>query len=363
MRSLRLVMILTVVAPVVAQIPPMFEMVTIDPDPTFNYIARMNNHGQIVYSLWTIPGEVDGIEIMLYDNGVITQLTNDNVYDRTPDINDDGTIVWARAVNGPGSPTEIVIYRKGVLTQLTDNMYDDRGPRINNLGHVAWKRIVGVGCRGNRVDIFSYDGSSIQRITTDGEANNLANQSVSINDRDEIVWSKDDFCVTPWTSRIMRHSSGVTTQLSAPNLREPRAPQINNLGQVAWTFSSTTGLKGIQLWDSGITTTLTDWGSAAALNDRGDIALYRFYAEGPAGAYEAWLYRNGQFLQITDEPHNRGWFNNWNLPSDMNARGEFVFTSGRPWHDVGTIESMRLRLRSVPPGTIESPDEVRRILP
>ena len=92
-----------------AQVPPRYEIVTIDDDPTFNYAAQMNNRGQVVYTVWFDEGNTDATDIFLYDNGNTIRLTDDDVFDRTPDINDDGTIVWSRAVDGPGSPTQIVM--------------------------------------------------------------------------------------------------------------------------------------------------------------------------------------------------------------------------------------------------------------
>ena len=328
------------------QIPPGYEIVTIDPDPTFNYTARMNNHGQIVYSLWTNGGEDDGLEIMLYDSGELIRLTDDDVFDRTPDINDAGQIVWCRATDGPGSPTQIVLWEDGDLTQLTFSPQDDRSPRINNLGHVAWKRYMGEGCGGQRMDVFFYDGESIQRITTNGETDNLANQHVVVNDDDQIVWTEYNFCDNPWTSKIMMWSDGGVTQLSPGDVWEPRAPKINNLGQVAWIFQSDWGEHGIQLWEDGEVTTITDWGNVAGLNNHGDMAVYRFYEAGPVGAYEVWLYRNGQFLQITEDPHDQGWTNIWNLPTDINELGEIVYMHGRPWYYETVVKCMKLRLAS-----------------
>ena len=50
-------------------------------------------------------------EIYLYDNGTVTQLTNDDVPDKYPDINDAGVIVWSRGI-GAGGTLEIVRYRE-----------------------------------------------------------------------------------------------------------------------------------------------------------------------------------------------------------------------------------------------------------
>jgi len=332
-----------------AQVPPRYEIVTIDDDPTFNYAAQMNNRGQVVYTVWFDEGNTDATDIFLYDNGNTIRLTDDDVFDRTPDINDDGTIVWSRAVDGPGSPTQIVMqqYPDGELTQLTCSALDNRGPRINNLGHVVWKRYMGSGCGGQRMDIFFYDGETTHRITTNGETDDLANQSMDINDHDEIIWAEYDFCQEPWwDSEIMHWADGITRQLSGPESNSPTGPKINNWGQIVWQTDLPGPQKGIILWDSGNTELLTNAGGAPRINDPADIAFHRWYEGDPIGSYEVWLYRRGEFLQITEDPHDQGWNNIWNLPTDINDLGEIVYTSGRPWYYETTIECMKLRLRS-----------------
>jgi hypothetical protein len=144
-----------------AQLPPRYHIVPIENDlSNGNYAAQINDRGQIVYDLWLDGGNTDAIDIFLNDNGMITRLTDDNVYDRQPDINNDGTIVWSRATNGPGSPAQIVMWRDGVLTQLTHSPEDNLDPRINNLGHVVWCRWRGYGCEQSSADIMFFDGQS-----------------------------------------------------------------------------------------------------------------------------------------------------------------------------------------------------------
>ena len=153
-------------------------------------------------------------------------------------------------------------------------------------------------------------------------------------------------------------SDRVITQLSPADAVAPRAAQINNLHQAAWLFAVSGGRHGIQLWEDGAVRTLTDWGSPlGGLNNRGDIGVLRFYDAGPVGAYEVWLYRNGQFLQITEDPHDQGWNNIWNLPTDINDLGEIVFMHGRPWYYETVVKCMKLRLGSAGcAGNIEAID-------
>jgi len=341
-----LLVVVVVAGAALGQVPRGYELSLIYDDDSFNYTAQMNNHGQIVFSVWDDGGNTDETEIYLYDNGDVIPLTSDHVYDRTPDINDAGQIVWARAVDGPGTPPQIVLWEDGVLTQLTDSVQENHGPRINNLGHVVWKRYMGdIGCE-ERMDIFWYDGNSVQRVTTNGESENLTNQGAVINDSDWIAWTEYDFCPSEWQSRIMLRVEGISMSVSAPETPQPQSPSINTPGDLAWTFQSGWGEKGIQLWSEGTVTTLTEWGGGPLLNDRGDIAFRRFYDNGPIGAYEVWLW-NGRFWRITSDPHSQGWENVWNLPTDMNDKGEIAYTSGRPWYYESAVYCMSLSARAL----------------
>jgi hypothetical protein len=353
-----LVVLLSVSA--AGQVPPRYEIVTIDPDPTFNYYPRMNNHGQIVYSAWFDGFNHDAIDIFLYDNGETIRLTDDDTFDRLPDINDAGQIVWCRAVEGPDTPPQIVLWEDGELTQLTFDDRPNRGPRISNLGHIVWKRYMGEAPNGAMtMDLFFWDGQEIQRLTYTGEGSaGIANQGHDINDRDQIVWTEYDFSVNPWTSRVMMWDDGETTQLSPPEQLEPQGPSINNPGSVTWD-----SYEGAWLWRDGEITFLTDWGTPNAINDRGEIVIGRGYDVEPVGASEVWLYRNGNFYQITDEPHDQGWENVWNTAGDMNNRGEIVFNRARPWYYEAWVKCLRLRLDDGDGHQKVAPVGVRPIIP
>lgn len=305
-----------------AQIPPGYEVVQIAGEPYAEFGARINNRGQIVYVGWLDGSTRSSQEIFLYDNGTTVRITNDNVQNVTPDINDDGTLVWARGI-GPidpitGEPSqEIVMYRGGVLTRLTDNGDSDAGPSINSLGEVVWRRYMAPGCRGPFMDIYHYDGQRIRAITTDGVPEQVANQGARINDLGQIVWTRFDFCAVPWESDIMLYDNGVTTQLTSTEIA-PAAPDIDNLGRVAW-FDRDTAFHSIKFWDNGVTTLLTDWGSGPLLNDRGHVAFSRWHDT--TGNWQQWLYRDGTFWQLSNDPF-------WNCCGEINEAGEVVWHSG-----------------------------------
>jgi len=338
-----------------AQIPPRYEIIPIEDDPDYNGRARMNNHSQVVYCVdyWTSR------DVVLYDNGETIRLTDDPEWDSLPDINDSGQIVWARQVNGPDTPWQIMLLDGGQRTQLTFSDRDNSSPRINNQGHIVWRRYMGEGdCGVERMDLFFWDGSEVTQLTFSGEeSEGIANQAPEINDLEQIVWTQYDFCNDPWTSRIMQYSDGAITQVSPSEQTHPQAANLNNRGLITWS------LDGIWLWENGEVSMLTDWGGGAKPNDRGEIALSRSYPGDPVPSSELWLYRNGEFYQITDNPHDQGWYNLWIGPRDINEKGEIVYETGRPWFDEAYIYLMALSLED---GHSSSPAEaidVKRVLP
>ncbi|MBU0641547.1 MAG: hypothetical protein KKB50_22030, partial [Planctomycetes bacterium] len=290
-----------------------------------------------------------------YDNGVLTRLTDDYIQDCSPDINDDGTIVWCRGL-GPinpqtGEPTlEIVLYENGQITRLTDNDRQDVSPAINNLGHVTWNRHMGQVCGNHEaMDIFFYNGEGVQQISADGLAEEVANQAAELNDDDTIVWTRYDFCVDPWESDIMMYTpgGGLVTQISPAETYEPRGAVINNAGRIAWEFNYGNGDHGIEIWEDGVTTLFSAWGGGPRLNDKGDMCFFRWYAN--ESTYQMWLYRKGNFYQLSDDPF-------WNRSGDINNRGEVVWQSGDyPWSDI------RL-LRRKQPGGHNGADEKMSLL-
>jgi hypothetical protein len=168
-----------------------------------------------------------------------------------------------------------------------------------------------------------YDGSQVIQISHDALTHFVENQSPEINDLDQIVWTRADFCDPPpgftADTKIMMFSGGVTTELTNGQL-VPIVPDLNNAGQVAWSsFQATTGRSGIELWENGVTTLLTDDGDNPAINDRGHVAFQRW--DDTNRVWNAWLYRFGRFYQLTDDDRND------NVP-DINNAAEVAWGSG-----------------------------------
>ncbi len=262
-------------------------------------LPRMNDCGQVVVARGYLFEET---EVFLYDNGVLTQMTDNRVSDDAPDINDEGTMTWMVGYDGFHAG-EIVIFRNGERSVLAAGKF----PSINNLGHIVWRRSMGEGCRGLDMDVYFYDGESVRQITHGG----LSNQTVTVNDLDQIAWISRNRCVEPVESAVVLYSDGRMTELPSKQDR-PSVPSINNAAQVAWG-----GNDGLELWENGATRFITDWGRNPKLNNHGDIFFLRWYDEDRT--WQGWLYTNtGEFLQLTDDPFS-------NTDGDMNDWGEIVW--------------------------------------
>jgi len=262
----------------------------------------INDCGEIVY----VKDKHENSRVFLYDNGKITRLTD---YDKGrlvlgADINDAGTIVWGRGVFDQYKTFRVVMLRNGEQTVVGKGFC----PSINSLGHVVWNRFRNYTCEFN-TDIMFFDGQSVRWITHD----RFSNQSPKINDRDQIVWTRYDFCVFPYVSEIRLYHNGLTVTLPSSDPQDV-APAINNLIQVAWSNNL-----GIELWEDGNTKLLTDWGGGPELNNLGDIFFFRWHDE--LRSDDAWLYRvsdgNPTFHRLTEDSVDDtvGDINDWGEPA------------------------------------------------
>ncbi|MCH7871907.1 MAG: SMP-30/gluconolactonase/LRE family protein [Planctomycetes bacterium] len=90
-----------------ASIPPGFEVIQLTDTPVRDAWPRINNQRQVVYER-RVNGTSESGEIFLYDDrtGQTIRLTNDNVKDAFPDINDDGTLSGRRPFANLAAPTD-----------------------------------------------------------------------------------------------------------------------------------------------------------------------------------------------------------------------------------------------------------------
>lgn len=331
------------VSPAAGQIPPGYEVIRLTEAPVFHNWPHLNNRGQVVYEA-RVDGTDESGEIFLYDDdtGQTIRLTDDNVRDALPDLNDDGVVVWSRFIGPEGlfGPTAEIMMRTpdGVISRLTDNDMNDWAPKVNSRGHVTWAGEMGRSrCTGGPIgDIFFYDGFEITPITTDAVPDDVYNQVPQLNGRDQIVWVRFDFCAQPdWESEIRMYDNGVTTTLTDGQF-QPNAPSINNNTLVGWVHRPVPELnREIQLWQNGKTTALTNWGGALKLNDAGMVAFNRWHPDSQFCCWQRWLFRDETFWQLTAG-------SSWSFDGDLNEFGEATWVSDfDPFTLVGAISYMR----------------------
>ncbi|TWT41191.1 hypothetical protein RAS1_38850 [Phycisphaerae bacterium RAS1] len=313
-----LVLAALVALPALGQSLPGYELIDITHTPDwFERGARLNTHGQVVFARRYISSDDRTTEIMLWDNGVLTQLTNDFVRDEYPDINDEGTIVWSRGV-GPGESLEVVVLHDGLLTQLTNDTARNWGTRINSAGHIVWYKWRGAGCGNASADVCLYDGGEVITLVGDG----WSNQVPSINDAGDVVWTKLNFCNSPPTGDVYRYRDGVITRLSN-ELSAPGVAALSRNGDVAWAQRKPPLYDWeIEIWRNGVITPFASGGGGVLLNDRGDVFFDRWHDD--SQTWQVWHWRDGLFEQVTTDPY-------WNYISGLNDRGDFVWHARDPF--------------------------------
>jgi hypothetical protein len=294
------------------QIPQGWEIVEIFPAGTEYDCGPpdINDRGAIVFHRRLWPS-LPQIEIMLYDRGKLTQLTDDNIRDVFPRINNHGHIVWSRDIDEDGR-LRIVRWTDGTAETVSNpaGPFADHGADINDSGHVVWSRSPMVP--PDNTEIFLFNGVTTQRITDD----TFSNQTPRINVHAEFVFTQYNFYVSPWVSDIFGYFNRRLRRLS--NAQDTlQYPDINDHRQVVWHGASS----GVSLWDNGITTTIIATNAGGAhINNVEDICFSRrdfVYQEG-----EIWLWRQGKLLQLTDGSFGGNF-------SALNNRGEIAFQYGR----------------------------------
>ncbi len=288
---------------------------------------NINDCGQVVF--WQGYISASDAEIYLYDNGVVYNITDDDVADAWPDINDHGVIAWTRNVE-LSARGEVYTYDHGKRQHLGSGIT----PYINRSGHVAWFWRYGVDCTA--LDkVMYYDGTQVIPLT---EGDDRSNQTIRINDRNEVTWNRYDFCHSPWTSEVFLWGAGGLMRLWGDT--QVIATDLNNSREVVWLEDPPYVLV---LWKDGERHIITEplWGTQPAINDRGDIMMTH---QPDDHSSEVWLYRKEPsgpiFYRITDNTHydHIGELNNWG-----EAAWNWVYDPDAEW--TGGVGMMR-RIRT-----------------
>ncbi len=282
--------------------PPGFEIIPVDETalPAFSAVS-LNNCGQIAYSFGYLDSPAS--EILVYDNGRIHRVTDNDVADSSPAINDFGRVTWTRGNDG-FEGGDIYWTIGGTAQYVEPGQYS----RINNVQHLAWSRFEGSGCKSVDCNTFLRDRRRARQVSDGMDSN----QALKMNDRDELVWTRYLFCREPWTSEIVLYSGGKLHTLPA-TIPDPQGPDINNLGQVVWSGMGGVGRGPVELWDNGQVVQIAEWGGNPQMNDHGDIFFLRKPETEP---WECWLYvhETGEifpFADGNDRKNTDGDINNW----------------------------------------------------
>jgi hypothetical protein len=266
-------------------IPAGYEIVEFAVDESMTNRPRINDCGGVVF----VKDRFENSRVYLYDNGKLTRLTD---YDdgrgvAEPDVNENGLIIWYRAWRRQPGSGEVVVFDQGEQTVFGPGSR----PVLSDLEHMAWQAFGQVTCNYEQGIVF-FDGEKMTPITDD----DFNNQSIDINSRDWVTWGRMDSCVTPWVGDIQLYVESETRTLPSINTQS-QVPTLNDRGQVAWFMG------GIELWENGVTTLLTDWGGNPEINNHGDILFYRWHDE--LDSTDAWIYRKhnggGVFHRLTTD--------------------------------------------------------------
>lgn len=247
----------------------------------YDSLVNINDKGELVWS------EVLGgnHEIMYFDGLDVTQLTNNNYHEQSPVINNSSQITWMRDTDN----FEIVLYDDGNITQITNDigtsfLLDDSFPRIIDDGSIFWKKFG---------SIYKFDGINNFSIAEQM----FGSPSPYANNLGQVVWSgkndgnqEDVFLFDP--------IAGLTNITNSPE--NERYPQINNLGQIVWQTGYSLSTR-IFLYENSVIKQLTNnHADGVRINNLGQIVWSSY----DGNDTELFLYDSGVIKQITDNSIN-----------------------------------------------------------
>ena len=326
-------------------IPDGYEVIDIAGGNVFHHRPRINNCGQIVYYRNFAWHEES--EIFRYDNGVVDQITNNNLPDGFPDINDLGDIVWNREYRGDEFP--------GTIVALRDNNVHVIGigdvPAVNAHLDIVWYQLDGSywDCSPSVAGtfVFHFDHEQSYNRHSDG----YSNQGAQVNDFGELTWTRYLFPCNggfgDWTSEILLATLSEIRFLDSQS-DTPQGANISDAHRVIWNGSLPTQTI-IEVYQDGQTSTLTE-GSGPSIALCPAIAYHYKTSETP---YELRLLLNSESLRISPEADISSVIDNY-LP-DINDHGEVAWN----WHPNGSLTPAGIRfMRRIRTGDVDVDDDV-----
>jgi hypothetical protein len=181
---------------------------------------RINDKAQVTWYGW----DGEDFEIYFYQNGAVTQITDNAVDDIRCNISEDGQAVWQA---WDGNDWEIFLYDGNSTLAVTDNAVDDTAPQICNNGTVVWQTAT-----GSHYNLKLWDGVD-SLILTPGSS---LPGSFDMSETCLVTWESWDG--TDW--EIFFHDGTETVQLT-DNSWDDISPNISVSGKVAWKSKAPEG--------------------------------------------------------------------------------------------------------------------------
>jgi hypothetical protein len=257
--------------------------------------------------LLTVSLLLTSLPISYAQNYTIIQLTDNDISDFSPNINDNNQIALSGGVLFGGAEDGEVFFNDGSTTfQITDNSKQDSVVGINNNGDIIW---IQSELNGVNAELFLFDGTSVSQLTNTG---NDYIRNIDFNDNGFLVWEeyvKRDINAVFVDSFIY---NGSTTAKFEANIDEyPNAsitlykPKINNQGQVVLEGRISYGFysgNAIFLYDGSVLIDiigLSSWPTVSSKPDINDNGHIVWQSDG-----EILLYDGSAITQITDNDYS-----------------------------------------------------------
>ena len=247
----------------------------------------------------------------------IIQLTDNDISDRFPKINDNNQVFWhgGGLFGGPGH--ELFFYDGLTTFQITDNSLQDIIVGINNNGHILWRQSE---LDGTNPELFLFDGTNITQLTIDAQG--ISN--IDFNDSGFVVWSAGN-------AGSFLYDGSTITKFEA-NLDEyPNAsihfsnPKINNQGQVVLSGRISYGffpVTAIFLYSGSTLNNVIGFANYPLINNNPQINDngYVVWQRSDGTDREIFLYDGSTITQLTDNDYD-----DWE--PEINNNGHVVWGS------------------------------------
>lgn len=261
----------------------------------------VNDFGRVVWQ----SGSFNSFEIITYHKGITTQLTDNNFQENHPQINNSNQIIWDGTIDS-SSVYEIFYRENGETTRLTyapsdSFIYSNLFPRINKNGAAVWKQFA---------TIMIYDGVNILPIAEEV----YGSPSPNINDNNQVTWVKG----SGLTSEVFFYDGSNLIQIT-DNAFEERFAQINNQGMIVWEVRDGDDWD-IVLFDGSEIKKITDNDtseSPARINNRGHLVWSGF----DGNDSEIYFYDGIETHQVTNNEMN-------DFNPQLNDKGTIVWQGG-----------------------------------